>query len=630
MVDHQYVSIQQAADSTGWSQRMLRYLETAGLVTAVRTTGGHRQYGPRQLDRLRSLRSMVDEHGIGITDVVFELRMRTDPALARSIDEWFGAMHRLAAPPSAGLYRRLAEPSPTYRPEPAQADPTSQSSRTDTGAPMSLTLVSDSAGSVPDFKVADLSLAEFGRKEITLAEHEMPGLMALRREFGPSQPLKGKKVAGSLHMTVQTAVLIETLTALGADVRWVSCNIFSTQDHAAAAIVVGPNGTPANPSGVPVFAWKGETLEEYWWCTEQLLTWPDGSGPDSIVDDGGDATLLIHMGVEYEAAGAVPLSDDSDSEEYGVILDVLRSSLVADPTKYTRMADPIIGVTEETTTGVLRLYEFQRAGTLLFPAINVNDSVTKSKFDNKYGIRHSLIDGINRGTDVMIGGKVAVVLGYGDVGKGAAESLRGQGARVIVTEIDPICALQAAMDGLQVATMEDVVETADIFITTTGNKDIITAEHMARMKHQAIVGNIGHFDNEIDMAGLAAYPGVTKIEVKPQVHEWVFADGKKLIVLSEGRLLNLGNATGHPSFVMSTSFSNQTIAQIELYTRKDVYQAGEGETNRVHILPKHLDEKVARLHLDALGAKLTVLTKQQAEYLGVDVAGPYKSDHYRY
>ncbi|MCU1689615.1 MAG: adenosylhomocysteinase [Jatrophihabitantaceae bacterium] len=636
MTDNQYVSIQQAADATGWSQRMLRYLETAGLVTAVRTAGGHRQYGPRQLDRLRSLRSMVDDHGIGITDVVFELRMRTDPALAHSIDEWFGAMHRLAAPPRASLFRRLADPSPTYRTDSNRTDSTriasnrTPSNRTDTGAQMSLSLVSDSAGSVPDFKVADLSLAEFGRKEISLAEHEMPGLMSLRREFGPSQPLKGKKVAGSLHMTVQTAVLIETLAALGADVRWVSCNIFSTQDHAAAAIVVGPNGTPENPSGVPVFAWKGETLEEYWWCTEQLLTWPDGSGPDSIVDDGGDATLLIHMGVEYEAAGAVPLTDDSDSEEYAVILDVLRSSLAADPTKYTRMAAPIIGVTEETTTGVLRLYEFQRAGTLLFPAINVNDSVTKSKFDNKYGIRHSLIDGLNRGTDVMIGGKVAVVLGYGDVGKGAAESLRGQGARVIVTEIDPICALQAAMDGLQVATMEDVVETADIFITTTGNKDIITADHMSRMKHQAIVGNIGHFDNEIDMAGLAAYPGVQKIEVKPQVHEWVFPDGHKLIVLSEGRLLNLGNATGHPSFVMSTSFSNQTIAQIELYTRKDVYQAGEGETNRVHILPKHLDEKVARLHLDALGAKLTVLTKQQAEYLGVDVAGPYKSDHYRY
>jgi adenosylhomocysteinase len=630
MTGSQYVSIQQAALATGWSQRMLRYLETAGLVTAVRTAGGHRQYGPRQLDRLRSLRTMVDDHAIGITDVVFELRMRTDPALSNSMDEWFGAMHRLAAPPRASLFRRLADPSPTYRPVPDNPHSTNQTNRTDTGAPMSLSLVSDSAGSVPDFKVADLSLAAFGRKEITLAEHEMPGLMALRKEFGPSQPLKGKKVAGSLHMTVQTAVLIETLAALGADVRWVSCNIFSTQDHAAAAIVVGPNGTPENPSGVPVFAWKGETLQEYWWCTEQLLSWPDGSGPDSIVDDGGDATLLIHMGVEYEAAGAVPLTDDSDSEEYGVILDVLRSSLAADSTKYTRMAAPIIGVTEETTTGVLRLYEFQRAGTLLFPAINVNDSVTKSKFDNKYGIRHSLIDGINRGTDVMIGGKVAVVLGYGDVGKGAAESLRGQGARVIVTEIDPICALQAAMDGLQVATLEDVVETADIFITSTGNKDIITAEHMSRMKHQAIVGNIGHFDNEIDMAGLAAYPGVQKIEIKPQVHEWVFPDGHKLIVLSEGRLLNLGNATGHPSFVMSTSFSNQTIAQIELYTRKDVYQAGEGETNRVHILPKHLDEKVARLHLDALGAKLTVLTKQQAEYLGVDVAGPYKSDHYRY
>jgi len=614
MTEAPFVSIQQAAEATGWSQRMLRYLEAAGLVTAVRTAGGHRQYGARQLDRLRSLRALVDEHGIGITDVVFELRMRTDPALARSIDEWFGAMHRLAPPPQAGLFRRLAEPGSTYR-EPRP---------TDTGAPMSLTLVPDSAGSVSDFKVADLSLAAFGRKEISLAEHEMPGLMALRKEFGPAQPLKGKKIAGSLHMTVQTAVLIETLAALGADVRWVSCNIFSTQDHAAAAIVVGPDGTPENPSGIPVFAWKGETLEEYWWCTEQLLTWPDGSGPDSIVDDGGDATLLIHMGVEYEAAGAVPLTDAGDSEEYGVILDLLRASLLADPTKYTRLAAPIIGVTEETTTGVLRLYEFQRAGTLLFPAINVNDSVTKSKFDNKYGIRHSLIDGINRGTDVMIGGKVAVVLGYGDVGKGAAESLRGQGARVIVTEIDPICALQAAMDGLQVATLEDVVETGDIFITSTGNKDIITAEHMSRMKHQAIVGNIGHFDNEIDMAGLMSTPGITRITIKPQVDEWVFADGKAIIVLSEGRLLNLGNATGHPSFVMSNSFTNQVLAQIELFTKLDEYPLG------VYTLPKHLDEMVARLHLDALGVHLTELTKVQADYLGVPLEGPYKPEHYRY
>jgi adenosylhomocysteinase len=629
MTGPRYVSIQQAAEATGWSQRMLRYLEAAGLVTAVRTSGGHRQYGPRQLERLRSLKSMVEQHGIGITDVAFEMRTRTEPALAHALDEWFGGAHRTAASPRATLYRRLAEPASAYPTEP----PDRADRRSGTGEPMSTTtLTADSAGSVADFKVADLSLAAFGRKEISLAEHEMPGLMALRREFGPSQPLKGKKVAGSLHMTVQTAVLIETLVALGADVRWVSCNIFSTQDHAAAAIVVGPNGTPENPAGIPVFAWKGETLEEYWWCTEQMLTWPDGSGPDSIVDDGGDATLLIHMGVEYEAAGVVPQTDESDSEEYGVILDLLRASLAKDPTKYTRMAPGIVGVTEETTTGVHRLYEFERAGTLLFPAINVNDSVTKSKFDNKYGIRHSLIDGINRGTDVMIGGKVAVVLGYGDVGKGAAESLRGQGARVVVTEIDPICALQAAMDGLQVVTMDDVVETADIFITCTGNKDIITAEHMARMKHQAIVGNIGHFDNEIDMAGLQAYPGVTKIEVKPQVHEWVFPDGHSILVLSEGRLLNLGNATGHPSFVMSTSFANQTIAQIELHTRADIYQPDPetGRGNAVHILPKHLDEKVARLHLDSVGAKLTVLTKQQAEYLGVDVAGPYKPLHYRY
>ncbi len=497
---------------------------------------------------------------------------------------------------------------------------------------MSITLTADTAGSVTDFKVADLGLAAFGRKEIQLAEHEMPGLMALRREFGPSQPLAGRKIAGSLHMTVQTAVLIETLAALGADVRWVSCNIFSTQDHAAAAVVVGPNGTPDNPQGIPVYAWKGETLEEYWWCTEKMLSWPDGSGPDSIVDDGGDATLLVHMGVEFEAAGAVPQPDENDAEEYRVILALLRRSVAEEPGKYTRMAAGIRGVTEETTTGVHRLYEFANAGTLLFPAINVNDSVTKSKFDNKYGCRHSLIDGLNRGTDVMIGGKVALVCGYGDVGKGCVESLRGQGARVMVTEIDPICALQAAMDGVQVVTLEDVVEQVDIFVTTTGNKDIIMAEHMSRMKHQAIVGNIGHFDNEIDMAGLAKVPGIVKNEVKPQVHEWVFpatADRAphSIIVLSEGRLLNLGNATGHPSFVMSASFSNQTIAQIDLYTNSHVYTEGKPG---VHVLPKHLDEKVARLHLDALGAKLTTLSKVQAEYIGVDVAGPYKPEHYRY
>jgi adenosylhomocysteinase len=477
----------------------------------------------------------------------------------------------------------------------------------------------------PDFKVADLSLAAFGRKEITLAEHEMPGLMAMRAEFGESKPLRGARIMGSLHMTVQTAVLIETLVALGADVRWVSCNIFSTQDHAAAAVVVGPNGTADDPQGVPVFAWKGETLEEYWWCTEQALTWPGHDGPNMILDDGGDATLLVHKGVEYEKAGAVPSYDpESDPEEWGVILDTLRRSLEADPQRFTKMAAEIKGVTEETTTGVHRLYEFASAGTLLFPAINVNDSVTKSKFDNKYGCRHSLIDGINRATDVLIGGKVAVVCGYGDVGKGCAESLRGQGARVIITEIDPICALQAAMDGYQVTTLDDVVETADIFVTATGNKNIIMAADMARMKHQAIVGNIGHFDNEIDMAGLAKVSGIQRINVKPQVDEWVFPDGHAIIVLSEGRLLNLGNATGHPSFVMSNSFTNQTIAQIELFSKNDDYPIG------VYVLPKHLDEKVARLHLSALGVKLTELSKDQADYIGVPVEGPYKPDHYRY
>jgi adenosylhomocysteinase len=475
-----------------------------------------------------------------------------------------------------------------------------------------------------DYKVADLSLAEFGRNEIRLAQHEMPGLMALREEFGASQPLAGARIAGSLHMTVQTAVLIETLVALGADVRWVSCNIFSTQDHAAAAVVVGPEGTVDAPAGTPVYAWKGETLPEYWWCTEQMLTWPDGKGPNMLLDDGGDATLLIHKGTEFEKNGAVPTPAEDDSEEYGVILDVLRASVAADPTKYTRMGEGIKGVTEETTTGVHRLYEFAKEGTLLFPAINVNDSVTKSKFDNKYGTRHSLIDGINRATDTLIGGKVALVMGYGDVGKGCAESLRGQGARVIITEVDPICALQAAMDGFQVATLDDVVETADLFITATGNKDIILAADMERMKHQAIVGNIGHFDNEIDMAGLARTEGVRRNTIKPQVDEWVFADGHSIIVLSEGRLLNLGNATGHPSFVMSNSFANQTIAQIELYTKTDEYE------KQVYVLPKHLDEKVARLHLSALGVRLTELTKSQAEYIGVDVAGPYKPDHYRY
>ncbi|MEU3755176.1 adenosylhomocysteinase [Streptomyces olivoreticuli] len=477
-----------------------------------------------------------------------------------------------------------------------------------------------------DFKVADLSLAVFGRKEITLAEHEMPGLMAIRKEYAEAQPLAGARITGSLHMTVQTAVLIETLVALGAQVRWASCNIFSTQDHAAAAIAVGPEGTPENPQGVPVFAWKGETLEEYWWCTEQALTWPGTAtgGPNMILDDGGDATLLVHKGVEFEKAGAAPDPSTADSEEYAQILTLLNRTLGESPQKWTQLASEIRGVTEETTTGVHRLYEMQQAGSLLFPAINVNDAVTKSKFDNKYGCRHSLIDGINRATDVLIGGKVAVVCGYGDVGKGCAESLRGQGARVIVTEIDPINALQAAMDGFQVTTLDEVVEIADIFVTTTGNKDIIMAADMAKMKHQAIVGNIGHFDNEIDMAGLAKIPGIVKDEVKPQVHTWTFADGKVLIVLSEGRLLNLGNATGHPSFVMSNSFADQTLAQIELFTKPESYPTD------VYVLPKLLDEKVARLHLDALGVKLTTLRPEQAAYIGVKVEGPYKPDHYRY
>jgi adenosylhomocysteinase len=474
-----------------------------------------------------------------------------------------------------------------------------------------------------DFKVADLSLAEFGRKEITLAEHEMPGLMATREEFADAQPLAGARIMGSLHMTVQTAVLIETLVALGAEVRWCSCNIFSTQDHAAAAVVVGPDGTPEEPRGVPVFAWKGESLEEYWWCTDQALTWP-GDGPNMILDDGGDATLLVHKGAEFEAAGAVPDPDSADSEEFRVVLSLLQRTLSEDPQRWTRTGEAIKGVTEETTTGVHRLYQMQETGQLLFPAINVNDSVTKSKFDNLYGCRHSLIDGINRATDVMIGGKAAVICGYGDVGKGCADSLRGQGARVLITEIDPICALQAAMEGYEVVRLDDVVATADIFITATGNKDIITAEHMARMKHQAIVGNIGHFDNEIDMAGLEGTPGIERINIKPQVDKWVFSDGHAIIVLSEGRLLNLGNATGHPSFVMSNSFTNQTIAQIELFTKNDEYD------KRVYVLPKHLDEKVARLHLDALSARLTELTPDQAAYLDVPVEGPYKSDHYRY
>jgi adenosylhomocysteinase len=481
-----------------------------------------------------------------------------------------------------------------------------------------------SSQDAPAFKVADLSLAEWGRKEIRLAEQEMPGLMAVRAEYATARPLDGVKVMGSLHMTVQTAVLIETLGALGADVRWVSCNIYSTQDHAAAAVVVGPDGTVDEPRGVPVFAWKGETLEEYWWCTEQALVWPDGSGPDLIVDDGGDATLLIHKGVEFEKAGAVPEFDaENDPEEWGVILDVLGRSLSEDAGRWTRVAASIRGVSEETTTGVHRLYEMERAGTLLFPAINVNDSVTKSKFDNIYGCRHSVVDGLNRATDVMIAGKQTVVCGFGEVGKGCAQALRGQGARVVVTEIDPICALQAAMEGFEVKTIEDVIDTADIFITATGNKDVITYDHMARMKDKAIVGNIGHFDNEIDMASLKR-KGVERINIKPQYDEFRFADGHSVLILAEGRLLNLGCATGHPSFVMSASFTNQVLAQIELHQNNGQYE------RKVYVLPKPLDEKVARLHLDKLGAKLTELSPQQASYIGVPVEGPYKPDHYRY
>ncbi|MDX6303000.1 MAG: adenosylhomocysteinase [Nocardioidaceae bacterium] len=485
-----------------------------------------------------------------------------------------------------------------------------------------------------DFKVADLSLADYGRTEITLAEHEMPGLMAMRERYAASQPLAGARIAGSLHMTIQTAVLIETLVALGAEVRWASCNIFSTQDHAAAAVVVGPEGTVDEPKGVPVFAWKGETLEEYWWCAKQILDWPsdgasDGAGANMILDDGGDATLLVHLGVQAEKDGKAPSVDSAESAEQRILYQLLNDSLAEDGNRWTSIGNSILGVTEETTTGVLRLYDRMREGSLLFPAINVNDSVTKSKFDNKYGCRHSLIDGINRATDVLIGGKVAVVCGYGDVGKGCAESLRGQGARVIVTEIDPICALQAAMDGYQVSTLEEVLPTADMVITATGNRDVVTVEQMRRMKFQAIVANIGHFDNEIDMAGLEGFPGVQRKRVKPQVDVWTFPEdgdqpGTSIIVLSEGRLMNLGNATGHPSFVMSNSFTNQVLAQIEIFTKTDQYPVG------VYVLPKHLDEEVARLHLSALGVSLTELTDTQANYLGVDVAGPYKSEHYRY
>lgn len=483
-------------------------------------------------------------------------------------------------------------------------------------------LKADSLGGI-DFKVADLSLAEFGRKEIRLAEHEMPGLMSLRREYHDVQPLKGARISGSLHMTVQTAVLIETLVALGAEVRWASCNIFSTQDHAAAATVVGPHGTPEEPKGVPVFAWKGETLEEYWWAAEQMLTWPNEPA-NMILDDGGDATMLVLRGAQYEKAGVVPPAEDDDPAEWKVFLSLVRKRFETEKDKWTKIADSVQGVTEETTTGVLRLYQFAAAGELAFPAINVNDSVTKSKFDNKYGTRHSLIDGINRGTDVLIGGKKVLICGYGDVGKGCAESLAGQGARVQVTEIDPINALQALMDGFDVVTVEEAISQADIVVTATGNLDIIKLEHMKAMKDQAILGNIGHFDNEIDMAALER-SGATRINIKPQVDEWTFGDsGKSIIVLSEGRLLNLGNATGHPSFVMSNSFSNQVIAQIELWTKNDEYD------NEVYRLAKHLDEKVARIHVEALGGALTKLTKEQAEYIGVDVEGPYKPEHYRY
>ena len=475
------------------------------------------------------------------------------------------------------------------------------------------------------YRVADLSLAEAGRHQLRLAEHEMPGLMSLREEFGPHQPLKGARIAGSLHMTVQTAVLIETLVALGADVRWASCNIFSTQDDAAAAVVVG-RGTPESPEGTPVFAWKGETLEEYWWCTEQIFDWSDSghNGPNMILDDGGDATLLVHKGTEFEKAGAVPAPAAGDSGEWKVILDVLTRSLPANPTRFTDIAADILGVTEETTTGVHRLYEFFKEGKLLFPAINVNDSVTKSKFDNKYGVRHSLIDGLNRATDTFMSGKVTFVCGYGDVGKGSAESLRGQGARVIVSEIDPILALQAAMDGYQVAKLESVIDKVDVLITATGNLGVVTVDHMLALKHQAIVANVGHFDNEIDMEGLESLAGATRVEIKPQVHEWQLPNGRSILMLSEGRLMNLGNATGHPSFVMSNSFTNQVLAQIEVFTNGAAYPLG------VHMLPKHLDEKVARLHLDALGVELTELSDQQAAYIGVPKQGPYKVEHYRY
>ena len=603
------LTINEAAETTGWSPRMLRYIESAGLIELPRTPKGYRIFGPGELQRLRTLRELLTRFDCALSDVAFAKRLASDPGPE---DGRRPLVRRAAGEAGRGGQRRLALLGAAQARAPSRDTPDPA-----TDGDLCRMTVTDATTTTttPDYKVADISLADFGRKEITLAEHEMPGLMAMREEFGAAQPLKGARIMGSLHMTVQTAVLIETLVALGAEVRWVSCNIFSTQDHAAAAIAA---------AGIPVFAWKGETLEEYWWCTEQALNWPGHDGPNMILDDGGDATLLVHKGVEFEKAGAVPDPESADSEEFQVVLRLLQRNLAEDPQKWTRAAAELKGVTEETTTGVHRLYEMQQQGTLLFPAINVNDSVTKSKFDNLYGCRHSLIDGINRATDVMIAGKTAVICGYGDVGKGCAQSLRGQGARVLVTEIDPICALQAAMDGYQVVRLEDVVESGDIFITATGNKDVIGAADMQRMKHQAIVGNIGHFDNEIDMAGLARTEGVERINIKPQVDEWRFADGHSILVLSEGRLLNLGNATGHPSFVMSNSFTNQTIAQVELFTKNDDYE------KLVYVLPKHLDEKVARLHLDALGARLTELSPEQAAYIGVPVEGPFKSDHYRY
>ena len=611
------LTINEASETTGWSSRMLRYIEREGLIAPRRSPSGYRLYGAEELQRLRTLRELLSEHDLSLGDVGFARRLNDDRALSDAVESWLeAAPSRPADVPVSDWLRFEQEKHERLLAKASEQLTTDHLTR----GPMSATDTT-----TQDYKVADLNLAASGRKQIELAEHEMPGLMATREEYAGEQPLKGARITGSLHMTTQTAVLIETLTALGAEVRWCSCNIFSTDDAAAAAVAVGPEGTPENPQGIPVYAWKGETLEEYWWCTEQVVNWPEGKLPNLILDDGGDATMLVHKGKEFEAAGAVPNPADAESEEFEVFLTLLQKSVSEHPDRYTKIADSIVGVSEETTTGVHRLYQLAETGDLLFPAINVNDSVTKSKFDNLYGCRHSLIDGINRATDVMIAGKTSVILGYGDVGKGSAESLRAQGARVVITEIDPICALQAAMEGYQVVTLEDVVETADIFITTTGNKDIIKASDIARMKDKAIVGNIGHFDNEIDIAGLGKIDGIERIEVKPQVHEWKFKEGKSIIVLSEGRLLNLGNATGHPSFVMSNSFTNQTLAQIDLWTNQ-----GKFDKNEVRVLSKELDEKVARLHLGALGARLTELTEDQAAYIGVKVEGPYKTDHYRY